>query len=101
MIADHRGKAQDENLRSRHHNLIDGNAPVFSSYPNYIETLFLTPSHHSVGIQFADMVAGALGRKFNSTDDRFYNRIEPALRKSAAGKIDGFGIAKFPTRGWR
>ena len=59
MVADHRGKAQDEKLRERHHQLVDQKAPVFSNYANYVETLFLTPSHNSVGIQFADMVAGA------------------------------------------
>lgn len=101
MVADHRGKAQDDRLRSRHHALIDQNAPVFSTYANYVETLFLTPSHHSVGIQFADMVAGAIGRKFNSDDATYFDRIEPSFRRSAAGKVEGFGIVKFPTQGWQ
>lgn len=100
IVADHRGKRQDEALQRRHHALIDQNAPMFSQYPNYIETLFLTPSHNSVGIQFADMVAGAVGRKFNANDDHFYNRIEPAFRKSPAGNVNGYGIVKFPTQGW-
>ncbi|MBV9882200.1 MAG: DUF3800 domain-containing protein [Sphingomonadaceae bacterium] len=100
MVADHRGKAQDERLRSRHHALVDQNAPVFSTYANYIETLFLTPSHHSVGIQFADMVAGAIGRKFNSEDATYFDKIEPSFRRSAGGNVAGFGIVKFPTQGW-
>lgn len=98
MVADHRGKAQDDGLRSRHHRMIDENAPVFSNYHNYIETIFLTPSHHSVGIQFADMVAGAIGRKFNSNDGHYFDRIEPSFRRSASGKVDGFGIVRFPSR---
>lgn len=101
MVADHRGKAQDERLRSRHHAMIDENAPVFSNYANYIETLFLTPSHHSVGIQFADMIAGAIGRRFNSDDGHYFDQIEGSFRRSATGKVEGFGIVKFPTRGWR
>ena len=100
IVADHRGKRQDEALQRRHHALIDQNAPIFSQYPNYIETLFLTPSHNSVGIQFADMVAGAVGRRFNANDDHFYNRIEPAFRKSPVGNVNGYGIVKFPTQGW-
>lgn len=100
MVADHRGKAEDDGLRSRHHRLIDQQAPVFSNYQNYIETLFLTPSHHSVGIQFADMIAGAIGRKFNSNDTAFYDMIAPSFRKSPQNKIDGWGLCKFPTQGW-
>lgn len=98
MVADHRGKSQDERLRERHHALVDEAAPQFSTYANYVETLFLTPSHHSVGIQFADMVAGAIGRRFNSDESRFFDEIEPAFRRSPAGKVDGFGIVKFPAR---
>lgn len=100
MVADHRGKKQDETLRNRHHDLVDQNSPIFSTYSHYVETLFLTPSHHSVGIQFADMVAGAIGRKFNSRDSYFYDQIEPSFRRSPRGEIDGFGIIKFPKRGW-
>lgn len=100
MVADHRGKTQDDALRSRHHRFIEGEAPVFSSYNNYVETLFLTPSHTSVGIQFADMVAGAIGRKFNSGDSAYYDRIEGSFRRSPGGAIAGFGIVKFPTQGW-
>lgn len=101
MVADHRGKQQDEALQRRHHALIDQNAPIFSKYPNYIETLFLTPSHNSVGIQFADMVAGAVGRKYNSNDERYYAKIEPSFRKSPTGAVDGWGIIKFPRQNWR
>ncbi|MEQ7874832.1 DUF3800 domain-containing protein [Sphingomonas sp. ASV193] len=100
MIADHRGKSQDEGLRHRHHRFVEGDAPVFSTYKNYIETIFLTPSHNSVGIQLADMVAGAIGRKFNSDERQFYDAIEPAFRRNGT-RIDGYGLVKFPTKGWR
>lgn len=98
MVADHRGKPQDEGLRLRHHALVDENTPVFSTYSNYIETLFLTPSHHSVGIQFADMVAGAIGRHFNSRDSRYFIPLDSAFRRSPAGKVEGFGIVHFPRK---
>ena len=97
MVADHRSKAQDEKLRERHHELIDHNAPMFSNYANYVETLFLTPSHNSVGIQFADMVAGAIGRRFNAEDALYFDQLEPSFRKSPQGRVDGFGIVRFPT----
>jgi len=100
MIADHRGKAQDEGLRHRHHRFVEGNAPVFSAYKNYIETIFLTPSHNSVGIQLADMVAGAIGRRYNARDSQYYDVIEPSFRRNG-GRVEGYGLVKFPTRGWR
>lgn len=98
MVADHRGKAQDDSLRTRHHGLIDGDAPVVSNYANYVETVFLTPSHHSVGIQFADLVAGAIGRYFNSKEARFYDQIQGSFRQSADGRIEGYGLVRFPTQ---
>jgi hypothetical protein len=101
MVADHRGKTQDDALRYKHHRFIEADAPVFSTYSNYVETLFLLPSHNSVGIQLADMVAGAIGRKFNSADSLFYDQIEPSFRRSPGGKVDGYGIVKFPTHGWK
>lgn len=100
MVADHRGKTQDDALRYKHHRFIEADAPIFSTYSNYVETLFLTPSHTSVGIQLADMVAGAIGRKFNSEDGFFYDQIEGSFRRSPAGRIDGYGLVKFPTQGW-
>lgn len=101
MVADHRGKSQDDALRYQHHRLIEADAPVFSTYGNYVETLFLTPSHNSVGIQLADMVAGAIGRRFNSDDSLYFDLIEPSLRRSPAGKVEGFGLVKFPMHGWQ
>lgn len=101
VVADHRGKSQDDSLRKGHRGLVDRDSLFTSKYDNYVETLFLTPSHLSVGIQFADMVAGAVGRKFNSKDETFYAAVEPTFRRSPAGKIEGFGLARFPTANFR
>jgi hypothetical protein len=53
-----------------------------------------------VGIQLADMVAGAVFRNFNALDSRFYAQIEGAFRSSAQGAVDGFGLVRFPAKGW-
>jgi hypothetical protein len=97
VVADHRSKAQDDKLRKRHHELIEQNVPVFSTYGNYVETLFLAPSHNSVGIQFADMVAGAIGRRFNADDRHYFDQIESSFRKSPSGRVEGYGLVRFPT----
>mgnify|MGYP000968965173 FL=1 len=64
-----------------------------------IEGLFIAPSHLSVGIQFADMVAGAVFRAYKTDDKRFANQIRESFRASSGGKIEGYGLVKFP-KGW-
>lgn len=100
IIADPRGKKQDESLRKEHHRLIDEHSPFVSEYDNYVESIFLTPSHLSVGIQLADMVAGAIGRALNSKDSRFARMLKPSFRANSSGKIEGFGFVRFPKKGW-
>jgi hypothetical protein len=100
IVADHRGKKQNDVLRSGHHRLVEDNNAFTSTYGHYVETIFLTPSHLSVGIQFADMVAGAVSRGFNSGDWTFFKMIRPAIRASATGDIQGHGVVKFPA-GWK
>lgn len=101
IVADHRGRKQDEEFRRHHHRLIQAQSPVTSEYANIIETIFLTPSQLSVGIQFADMVAGAIGRKFNSGDDRWFEAIRAAFRSNNRGIIDGYGLVKMPKATFR
>ncbi|MCB1434572.1 MAG: DUF3800 domain-containing protein [Alphaproteobacteria bacterium] len=100
IVADHRGRGDDEIMRMQHQRLVEQDHMFTSTYGNLIEGLFLTPSHLSVGVQLSDMVAGAIGRKFESGDETWYQEIVPSLRKSSAGKVDGFGIARFPKNGW-
>jgi hypothetical protein len=69
---------------------------VISSYGNMVEGLFIAPSHLSVGIQFADMVAGAVFRAYKANDTRFADQIQESFRTSPAGVMEGFGLVKFP-----
>ena len=102
IVCDHRGPRNDKGLQALHHKLLydNDNPDHYSSYKNLIEGLFLAPSHWSVGIQLADMVAGAIYRKFHASDDRFFNLIESSFRKSPRGTIDGYGLIKHPKEGW-
>lgn len=101
VVCDNRGPADDDNLRKVHSKLVTGTSREFvSNYSNVIEGLFIAPSHMSVGIQFADMVAGAIFRKFKAGDSRFYDLIHPSIRSSPAGKIVGYGLVKSPSGAW-
>ena len=99
VVCDNRAPQDDDRLRELHHRLLTGDRENFSLYSNLIEGLFIAPSHLSVGIQLADMVAGAVFRQFNVGDGRFYSQIEASLRRSPVGKIEGYGIVRFPKVG--
>lgn len=96
IVCDHRNNHQDDRLRALHQKLVNSEGIFTSTYANLIEGLFLAPSHYSVGIQFADLVAGAVFRKFESNDERFYDLIKPLIRTSATGRIEGYGVVKLP-----
>ncbi len=101
VVCDHRNPHEDAALRELHQELISmSHLHLFpelysgeNAMPaeemllipalcaNFIEGLFLAPSHHSVGIQFADMVAGAVFRKYEKGDDGFYSHIEKLVFK--------------------
>jgi len=100
VVCDHRAPKDDERLRELHHQLLSGSKTTASRYENLIEGLFIAPSHLSVGVQFADMVAGAVFRRFKADDNRFFSQIETSFRRSPDGKLEGFGLVKFPKNGW-
>lgn len=101
IIADHRGRGDDERLRHQHEKLLGGAANYTSNYANFIEGLFFSPSHMSIGVQFADMIAGAIWRAQAHNDRTWYDKIRSSLRSSPAGKVDGFGVCRFPKSGWQ
>lgn len=100
IIADHRMHVDDERLRRHHHSLTEKKGPTSSFYSNIIETIQFAPSHFSVGLQLADMVAGAVGRYFQHRDPRFVRQILSAFRSSNTGEIAGFGLVKMPKQGF-
>lgn len=101
IVADHRGKGDDDSMRLRHERLVRESGQYTSQYSNFVESLFFAPSHLSVGIQLVDMVAGAIWRAQTHDDRRWFDRLRPSFRSSATGQIDGFGIARFPKAAWQ
>lgn len=100
IVCDQRSGNDDKRLRDHHHKLLYSGANFVSSYKNLVESLFLQQSNHSVGIQLADLVAGAVWRKFERGDDRWFELLKPSLRRDPNGNIDGWGIVKCPKKGW-
>ena len=94
LVLDNRGPSDDKLLQDFHSRLLTGGGPYSSTYENFVEGLFIAPSHHSVGIQLADMIGGAIYRNEAHGDARFYDQMSATLRRSPGGKIEGFGIAR-------
>lgn len=101
IVADHRGRGDDDRMRIQHERLIRETGQYTSNYANFIEGLFFAPSHMSLGVQLVDMVAGAIWRAQTHNDRAWYDTIRPAFRSSPTGQIDGYGIARFPKAGWQ
>lgn len=101
IVADHRGRGDDDKMRQQHERLVREDGRYTSTYANFIEGLFFSPSHMSVGIQLADMVAGAIWRAQSHNDATWFDVIKGSFRASPAGQVDGFGIARFPKKGWK
>lgn len=101
IVADHRGIKSDARFRQAHERMLRRSTDFTSSYENLVEGLFFQPSDISTGVQLADLVAGAVWRKYEKGDDYCFKQLEPSLRKSPAGKIEGYGIVKFPKGTWR
>lgn len=100
VVCDHRGANDDRLLRQVHQKLLYSKGEFISNYKNLVEGLFLTPSHMSVGVQLADLVAGASWRKFERNDSSYYDEIEPSLRRGPGDQILGYGIVRSPKQGW-
>lgn len=100
IICDHRGDRDDRRLRAHHQMLVNSTAAFTSRYDHLIESLLLQPSNLSVGIQFADMIAGAVWRKFERGDERWFQCMQSTLRRGPAGQILGYGLIKVPKTGW-
>jgi hypothetical protein len=101
IVADHRGAKDDERFRGAHERLLNERNIWTSKYGNMVESLFFQPSNLSIGVQLADMVAGAVWRKYEKGDERWYKALEPSLRKAPNGSVDGYGIIKFPKATWK
>ncbi len=100
IVCDHRGKGDDKRLRAHHQMLVHSTAAFTSRYENLVESVLLQPSNLSIGIQFADMVAGAVWRKCERADDRWYMMIRESLRRGPQGQVEGYGIIKVPKANW-
>ncbi|MGO4439881.1 DUF3800 domain-containing protein [Rhizobium sp. RAF56] len=96
IIADHRGRDDDRLFRAHHDTLIGKPGNTVSGYNRLIEGLLLQDSCHSIGIQLADFVAGAIHRAYSTKDADLATIIKARIRAKQNGTVTGHGIVHHP-----
>jgi hypothetical protein len=94
LVCDARSRKGDQVLREAFAELKQPGMPFCATYDRIVEGLFLAESHLSTGLQLADIVAGAIARHEAHPADPWYALIEPRIRRSPTGKVDGYGIVR-------
>jgi hypothetical protein len=107
VILDQREGTQDERLRRFFRRLADGGTP-FTGLERIVDPILLSPSHHTLGIQAADLVVGsaltlsragepAISQERVKLARQLHERLLPCFaRHPHTGEIDGVGIKRFP-----
>lgn len=99
VVADRRSDQQDNRLRRHFEELVYESTQRIlykGSFERVVEGLFLQVSHYSVGVQLADILAGAVHQKYAKGGSRWYQYVEPWLRRSPSGQILGWGLIEHP-----
>lgn len=98
IVVDSRFREDDARLRRFFADLADGGTP-YVQLDRIVEGLFLSPSHHSLGLQCADLVVSiaAAAERGSGLARGYLARLLPRFaRHPATGELDGCGIKRFP-----
>ena len=96
VLVERRGKPEDEALELAFRRVTDGQNQVGAMHN--LEVEFVDKKHNSSGLQFADLVAYPIGRHSIKPDqpNRAYEIVQTKFRRSAGGRIAGYGLKVFP-----
>lgn len=84
-------QADDKALRE-----VMRNGSEFLKYDRILDTIAFIPSEESIGIQVADLAAGAISRYFNSNDPGYVRTFLRSTACSPSGDPNGYGIKVYP-----
>jgi Protein of unknown function (DUF3800) len=111
IILDHREGTQDERLRRFFRRLADNGTP-YTRLERIVDPILLSPSHHTLGIQAADLVVGSslsisradtprISPRRAAIAREVHQRLLPCFaRHPHTGAVDGVGIKRFPDSSW-
>lgn len=107
IVIDHRNSGQDERLRLFFRSLARVGTP-FLELDRIVDPIMLSPSHHTLGIQAADLVVGpiltlsmadepGISQRQVELARQLHQRLLPCFaRHPKTGSIEGVGIKRFP-----
>jgi len=96
IVVERRGKREDDELELAFRRIRDG-ANHWGATPGF-EIVFADKKTNSAGLQLADLTARPIGRHVLAPDqpNRAWDIIEPKLRRSPEGRVNGWGLKTFP-----
>lgn len=96
ILVERRGKKEDDDLELEFRRIAAGGNQV-GPMPN-LDIRFMDKKHNSAGLQMADLLAYPVARHIIDPNqpNRAYELAEPKFRRSAAGKVRGYGLKIFP-----
>lgn len=98
IVVDSRFREDDQRLRRFFGDLTKDGTP-YMQLPRIIEGLFLGPSHHSIGLQCADLIVAmtANAERGPGQGRGYLKKLMPRFAKHpATGEVEGVGLKRFP-----
>lgn len=98
ILVEQRGRKEDDDLELEFRRIAAGGNQV-GPMPN-LDIRFMDKKHNSAGLQMADLLAYPVARHIIDPNqpNRAYELTEPKFRRSAAGKVRGYGLKIFPSQ---
>lgn len=96
IMVEQRGKKEDADLELEFRRIAAGGNQV-GAMPN-LDIRFMDKKHNSAGLQMADLLAYPVARHIIDPQqaNRAFDLAEPKFRRSATGKVRGYGLKVFP-----
>ena len=96
VVFEGRGPKEDAELELEFRRIMDSTRE--QGMADTLRFLCVSKKSNSSGLQLADMVARPIGLKILHPEqpNRAWNIIEPKLRRSPVGKVEGWGLKVFP-----
>jgi hypothetical protein len=98
VVVDSRFREEDTRLRRFFADLADEGTP-YMQLSRIVEGLFLGPSHHSIGLQCADLVVAATANAERGPGQGrgYLKKLLPRFAvHPATGELEGVGLKRFP-----
>lgn len=98
VVVDNRMAEVDSRLRRFFNDLLAEGTP-YMKLDRLVDTVLLGPSHHSIGLQAADLVVGATmaGKRHLGDASRWYRQLLPRFaRHPDTLAVEGAGLVEFP-----